>query len=279
MKTVLYPFTISSSKAEELYCKICGGKSPLKGGAYKRNFYECSQCKFIFTNDFEIAALQKGMGMEGSWSGPGGGGYREYYLSTLLQKELGLKEILLFGTGNTDTFRKLKNEGYDVRGCDITPELIKIRKEEFGDDSFFSPVTFPKNSKFDIIVCVEVFEHFFDPKSSFDLLVSVLSDKGVICGTTNFYPGGSIVDSNNPGYMSHKGHVAYWSSISLGNLAKKFGLELLSFEMVRPGSVLPDEKFGQLWPNKRVFFIYKNIHGNFFHNLYKTTPILPIDKP
>ncbi|MBF0473370.1 MAG: class I SAM-dependent methyltransferase [Nitrospirae bacterium] len=217
--------------------------------------------------------------MEGSWTGPGGGGFREYWLAAFLSKELELKSILLFGTGNTITFRRLKEEGYNVAGCDITPELVESRKKEFGDDSFFYPHMMPQDRRFDIIICVEVFEHFVEPRQSFNYLTSILSDNGIICGTTNFYLGGSIVDSNNPGYMSHIRHIIYWSKESLKNIAKQYNLETSCFEMISPGSVIPDEKFGQLWPNKRVFFLHKAIYNDFFSKLFLKNPILPIDKP
>lgn len=50
--------------------------------------------------------------------------------------------------------------------------------------------------------------------------------------------------------------------------------------MVNPGSVLPDEKFGQVWLNKRVFFIYDlNRDEPYFKQLQESSPILPIDRP
>ena len=90
----------------------------------------------------------------------------------------------------------------------------------------------------------------------------------------------SIEDSNNPGYMSHRCHTAYWGHKSMAYMASIYGLSLSEFEMQRPGSVIPDQKYGQLFPNKRVFFIYdRERHGDYFDNLKNCSPILPIDRP
>jgi len=138
----------------------------------------------------------------------------------------------------------------------------------------------PKDKKYDAIVLVEVIEHFIDPKYNFDMLFNRLSDDGIICGTTNFHFGGSIEDGNDPGYMSIKNHVSYWSLSSMRFISNNFGMHVSTFEMIRPGSVLPDEKYHQIYPNKRVFFIYNPIHyENYFEKLHQNTPILPIDNP
>jgi len=247
--------------------------------AYGRPFHRCTDCGFVFTEDFDRRALDRGLGMEGSWTGPGGGGYREYWLVRMLADELGMERFLLFGTGNTPTFARLLDEGVDVVGCDISPDVVAYKKQHHGEDRFVSPDQLPPGRSFDGIVSVEVFEHFVEPDRSLGLLFDRLSEGGVICGTTDFYPGTTIEDDNDPGYMSHEGHVAYWCEGSLGRMVQPRGCGVTAFEMVRPGSVLPDEKFGQLWPRKRVFFIHDPDRIAFFADLYEKTPILPIDQP
>ena len=260
-------------------CKLCGAKTTSCTG-YGRVFAKCLNCGFIFTNDYDPQILNRGMGMEGSWTGPGGGGYREYFLVKKLIEDLQKQSFLLFGTGNTPTFAKLREEGVDVTGCDISRDVVEFKVRTHGEESFFTPENLPTTKKYDGIVAVEVFEHFTEPRVYFNLLVSRLAKGGVICGTTNFYPGGPIEDGNNPGYMSHQGHVAYWSYDSMSYIARTYGYAVAAFEMICPGSVLPDEKFGQLWPNKRVFFIYnQRIYTEYFQRLRESTPILPIDKP
>ena len=105
-----------------------------------------------------------------------------------------------------------------------------------------------------------------------------LNPGGIVCGTTDFYfPTDTIIDS--AGYMKGT-HYIYWSYNSLALVLKDHGHELELFELIRPGSILPDEKFKKLWPNKRVFFMFDpKYHGDFFSKLKELIPILPIDRP
>lgn len=258
-------------------CRVCGGKSSPRI-AYFRKFLVCDCCNFVFSVDTNDEVITQGMGMSGSQSGPGGGGYREYYLVKYLIKEFGFKKFLLFGTGNTSTFARLHSEGIDVTGCDISKDVVKFKAKEFGSESFMLPDDLPADY-FDGVIAVEVFEHFADPKGEIQRLTACLRDGGIISGTTDFFQGGSIEDSNSPGYMSLSGHVAYWGQQSMSYAFNDYDLLVASFELIRPGSVLPDEKFGQLWRNKRVFFIYPEEYSEFFSGLNKSTPILPIDNP
>lgn len=98
----------------------------------------------------------------------------------------------------------------------------------------------------------------------------------MICGTTDFWDGSDLHDHF---YLQPEAHVAYWSEKSLSTIGKYFGLQLTLFELICPGSVKPDEKFGLLWPRKRVFFLHSKRHASFFGDLKQTTPILPIDRP
>lgn len=259
-------------------CLVCGGDTS-EEKEYDRTFFKCNSCQFVFAKDFDPNIIIKGMGMEGSWSGPGGGGYREYFLAKMLAKELNLKSFLLFGTGNTTTFSKLLNEGFDVIGCDISKDVVDYKKKSLGSNLFFTPDALPKDKKYDAIIAVEVIEHFHEPYTSFNRLFEVLNSKGIICGTTDYFIGESIHKSDTTNYMKIKGHVAYWNNHSLSIMAKQYGYVVNEFEMIRPGSVLPDEKFGKLWPNKRVFFIFDPYFEEYFLSKKASSPILPIDNP
>jgi SAM-dependent methyltransferase len=261
-------------------CGLCGERKTSLRTAYGRVFAECPLCGLISVKDLNQKLSGNGMGLEGSWSGPGGGGYREYFLTQMLITGLNKKSFLLFGTGNTPTFERLLTEGVEVVGCDVCQEVVRIKVGKHGSGFFFEPQDLPLKKKYDGIIAVEVFEHFTEPSKTLSLLVSRLNPGGIICGTTDFYCGGSITDSNRPGYMSHSDHCSYWSARSMAFAATKHGLKAIAFELIRPGSVLPDERYGQLWPNKRVFFIYDpRFHEDYFRSLHETTPILPIDRP
>ena len=247
--------------------------------AYGRDFAQCRRCGFVFAYGSKNKPVESAMGMEGSWSGPGGGGFREYYLAKMLQRDLGAESILLFGTGNTPALARLLADGLDVVGCDVSGDVVQYKRQLHGQDRFFMADELPAERKYDAIVAVEVIEHFADPLGSFRELLAKRTKKGVICGTTDFYYEGPIEDSVEPGYMRPVTHVAYWTERSMQRFARKHGLGCCFFELVRPGSVLPDEKYGRLWPNKRVFFLYdRRLHGQYFQAVRRSSPILPIDK-
>lgn len=259
-------------------CLICNGTTCIEN-IYMRDFFICQSCSFVFSTDYEINNIIKGMGMEGSWTGPGGGGFREYFLVKLLSQELGAKSFLLFGTGNTPTFEKLLGEKYDVIGCDISENVVRYKKEKHGENLFFTPDTLPKDKKYDAIIAVEVIEHFHKPLKIFYFLHSLLNKSGTICGTTDFFIGKTLRESDTSEYMKSKGHIAYWNNSSLSRLSKNFQYLVTDFELIRPGSILPDEKFGKLWPNKRVFFIHSLENKEYFLQKKSVSPILPIDNP
>lgn len=260
-------------------CQICDGETTGMTG-YGRLFHRCGSCGHVFTMEYNETALSRGMGMEGSWSGPGGGGYREYCIVMILRQLFGMERFLLFGTGNTPTLARLLSEGVDVVGSDISQDVVDYKQSVHGRDRFYRPDALPGDLRFDGIVAVEVIEHFSKPLESFRILFGHLAASGIVAGTTNFYPGGPVEDENTPGYMSPKGHVAYWSLSSLARIAATHGKAVTAFEMVRPGSVVPDERFGQLWPNKRVFFLHdREAQQRIFSELHADLDTLDINMP
>ncbi len=218
--------------------------------------------------------------MVGSWGGPESGGEREDFLVRMLKNDLDKQTFLLYGVGSTLSFPVLKSEGFDVYGCDLSNSVVQYRQMEFGKESFFYPrVLKQKKSIFDVIVACEVFEHFYNPKKYIERILNCLKENGILCGCTNFYPGhGDIEDGQKGGYMSFLGHVAYWSKSSMSELIDPYGMKLVVFEMVCPGSVKREPVYNDLCPNKRVFFITADKESlDYLSSLKKQSPVLPID--
>jgi hypothetical protein len=273
-KTGSMTMDMDDSNTQRPCCVLCQSSNVTSVRAYDKDFFHCQQCNFIFQQRFDREILKKGLGINVGENG----GYREYYLTNMLKNDLQGNSFLLYGTGNTPAFDRLINENINVYGCDISRDLVAMKSKKYGKERFFLPQDIPAEMNFDGIIAVEVFEHFIEPLADIAFLVNHLSMKGVLCGTTDFFQGKAIEDKNQ--YMKATSHVSYWSFQSLSYAANKLKKELTEFEMIRPGSVLPDEKFGWLWPNKRVFFIYSGAnHQEYFEQLKIQSPILPIDRP
>lgn len=256
-------------------CRVCNDVTEPFQEAYGKFWYRCPNCNFLQAevSDSLLSKINRGQGYSAG-TGIGGGGYREYWIARFLERELDLSKILLYGTGNTSTFRRLYEEGMDVWGCDISDDLVADRKKSYGD-RFFDAREFPQ-MHFNIIVAVEVLEHLLSPIKVFRLFEQHLATDGIVAGTTDFYEAGGIT---NHIYIESDLHISYWSKQSLRTAASAIGRRVSFFEIECPGSVYPDEKFGLLWPRKRVFFIYPERFKDYFETLSERYEILPIDKP
>ena len=254
-------------------CRVCHNETQPFQEVYGKFWYHCTNCDFFQAEVSKqlLHNLNKG---EGFKAGGGKLGYREYWISKQIHNEVGLSRILLYGTGNTLTFKKLNEEKFDAWGCDISDDLVAYRNKETYGEKFFHARKFPE-IQFDLIVTVEVFEHFFEPLKNLANLAKHLKEDGIIAGTTDFYDDTDISDHI---YLKPALHIAYWSRKSLEIAAATINCELSLFELQCPGSVIPDEKFGVLWPRKRVFFIYPQKYLHYFKDLSKRYPILPINK-
>lgn len=256
-------------------CRLCNNITLPFKTAYGKFWYRCPSCNFLQAKLSKrmIKIINKGEGFKAG-GGVGGGGYREYWISNLLLKELNLNRILLYGTGNTLTFPKLYEKGIEIWGCDISENLIAFRQSKYGQ-RFFHIKNYPP-IKFHAIIAVEVFEHFLNPLQTIDLLEKHLTEDGIIAGTTDIYDGSDISEHF---YLLPPLHISYWSEQSFKKVAATIGRLVSFFELECPGSVYPDEKFGLLWPRKRVFFIYPMKYSAYFIELGNRYPVLPINKP
>ena len=261
-------------------CPVCDADDSRRRSGYGRVFRECGNCGFIWCHDSFERKANEGMGLEGSWGGPERGGERDDFLVRFLNDDRERRRVLIYGAGTTLVFRVLLDDGFDVTGADVSNAVVEYRRREFGDRFVTATSLESAASGYDVITACEVFEHLHDPNYWLENLARNLAPDGVLCGSTNFYPGsGPIEDEGSKvGYMGLDGHVAYWSQRSLGFALERLGLELELFELVCPGSVKPDNTFGSLFPNKRLFFASRDAELMARLRAIKAeTPILPCD--
>ena len=260
-------------------CPICEGTGTRRVG-YGRPFVECARCGFLWCHDSPEWVAARGMGLVGSWGGPEKGGERDDFMVRLLNDHgRERRKVLIYGAGTTLVFRVLHDEGFDVYGADIGSDVVAYRNTEFPGRFFHASEIEKSAHGFDIITACEVFEHMHDPVRWINALSSNLAPDGVLCGSTNFYPGdGPIEDGQRIGYMSVGGHVAYWSESALDAALRRLHMQVVVFELVCPGSVKPDLAYGSLFPNKRLFFGSRDAALiERLRALKAETPILPCD--
>lgn len=258
-------------------CPVCRGNTRPRLG-YRRLFLQCGRCEFLFCHDTPEFMALEGMGMFGSWGGPQRGGEREDFLTRMLSREFGAQTFLLFGVGSALAFSVLLDEGFDVYGADVSEDVVNYRTAQAGSRFFRAQDLRAVSSAYDAVIACEVLEHLHSPHRWLGHLLRSLRPGGILCGTTNFYPGGPIEDGQKIGYMSMLGHVAYWSGSSLSEALREYGMQLVFFEMISPGSVKPDRTFGDLFPNKRVFFASSDVRKiEILRNQQAREPILPLD--
>jgi SAM-dependent methyltransferase len=252
-------------------CPVCGRAGRLgRIHGYGRTFLKCPQCSHIWAHDYSRLRANLGMGMEiglvppGETHRPEMGGESEEFLSRFCRETFGVRSILLYGTGPTRAFRALLEEGVDVYGCDISPSVLAYRQREFGTERFFH-VREMDRRRFDLVVATEVIEHFFDPLPEFTRIASVLEPEGIFCGSTNFSLRGGVEDDDGFGYMSHRGHVVYWSDSSLRSAFARLGWTFHSFQ------------FDFSIPTNRRFF-FGTRHAPWsaaLDRMVRDTPVLP----
>lgn len=266
-------------KTSLVSCSLCGSRRLSAKEAYARLFIVCRECGGIQAREIPQFIQLIGMGTEGSWGGALQGGEREHFLAHLLKSLIGAETFLLYGSGATRAPIVLKHEDFAVKALDVSNSAVQFLNEASGATIAFTHKTAPQGMNFDVVIACEVFEHFNDPKRWFGFINGFLRGDGIICGSTDFCPGGDIYEGDGrPGYMSLLGHTFYWSQQSMEWLASRFGMKFISFEMQCPGSIYPDSRFGILFPNKRIFFFTRSEDAyRKLTELRSRLPVLPLD--
>jgi hypothetical protein len=222
-------------------CKICGCAAQLYGNVdFNRSceelhglklpcleipvhYHRCTGCGFLFTECFDdwTEAEFKQFIYNDDYikvdpdyldTRPAGNATE---MISLFGQDRSRIRILDYGGGNGLLARRLRGAGFTyVKSYDpFTPEY-SIRPD----------------SKFDLITSYETFEHLPDPLSVIDILVSLLTPKGVVKFTTLVQP----AELENEGmawwYIAPRnGHVSLFSERSLAVAWQRHGFTVSSF--------------------------------------------------
>lgn len=148
------------------------------------------------------------------------------YLNLLRMFPAPGKSLLDVGCATGRFLEKAKEEGYQVRGVEISPYGAEIARQK-GFDIFTGDLTeakFPDNS-FDIITLFETVEHIFDLKTLFLEVKRILKPDGLVVITTPdaFSYGAKVGKDKWVGAGTSLDHVHYLGRKALASIFRDTG--------------------------------------------------------
>ena len=228
-------------------CMLCGSEERTeKFREEPFTVVECSGCGLVYvTPRLKPEVLPEVYGEEYWRSGaPKERGYADYrqqaplYLKTF-RKRFDLVERFLGRTGRAldigcaaGFFLKvLKDQGWEVDGVELSPEIARHAREEYGLDQIFvgeleaSP--YPERS-FDLITMWDVVEHVSEPLPFLEKAVSLLADDGiVILETQNVNSRFAQRLGPKWHHYKHLEHLYHFSPATIEMLLGQAGLEIV----------------------------------------------------
>lgn len=206
-------------------CRICGSNEISEFSIKNRNYIHCKICGSVCTdsNSFENKEKQK-LRYEKHNNSLRDEGYRNFlesFIKPILQEltYLEINKILDYGSGPEPELCRLLMQ-YALEGT-ILEESCDIR----GWDPFFAPDTDFFKEGADLVTCLEVAEHFENPREDMKKMADCCRPDGYVAVGTMLLPG--ISEFKNWWYRSDFTHVAFYTLDGLRFCAEKAGLEFI----------------------------------------------------
>ena len=199
-------------------CPICTKEDLYQVHNTKRVFYRCTFCGFSFVDPtfYPDAETQK----------------RRYELHNNSEKQKGYVDFLSDIIDRALFYKKNPEKVLDF-GSGPNPLAVKLLKERNIDaytwDIFFANESFPVQESFDIVLCIEVAEHFIDLQKDFYDLARVLKQNGFAFVHTHISPR-TDEDFLCWWYIQDITHISFYSKKSLEILASMNSLDVISIE-------------------------------------------------
>lgn len=225
----------ATARAQTRPCKICGGEAHFSGltdflkcaGGYafgrsgvSVDWHACENCEFLFTpffddwsaqdfarfvyNDDYIKVDPEYLGVRSQ---------RVFHSLTPLLRDGGARRALDFGGGAGGLAKLLREQGFDATSY----------------DPFSSPER--PSGKFDLITCIEVFEHSPDPAATMAEVASFLAPGGAILLGVSLQPADIATLGPSWWYCAPRnGHCSTYSLKTLALLGRPLGLTLHASE-------------------------------------------------
>ena len=197
-------------------CPLCfSDKTTLKLATdkpFKAKYLNCERCQLIFTHpDFLLIQSEEKERYDFHENNYEDIGYRNF-LSKLIEP--------------IKNFIDRSKYGLDF-GCGPGPVLAKMMREVGYEMDTYDPIYKDdlNNKKYDFITSTEVIEHFHRPRQSFDQIMSLLQDNGVLGVMTSIYS--NEIDFKTWHYRNDDTHVAFYSDNTMKWIEEFYGLKPL----------------------------------------------------
>ena len=207
-----------------MLCRLCSSRVVFFTEWQSRQYFRCSECSLIQLHRNQCPSQEEELGeYELHENDQYDKGYRKFLspvtdaiLTRLQQKQEQEPLILDFGSGPGPTISVvLQEHGWKVNNY----------------DPFFFPNTETLEKTYDVIACTEVVEHFYEPKTSWEQLFSLVKPRGVIFVMTQSSDNHCTEASFQKWrYIREKSHVAFYHSHTMDWLANTYGLGLSKLE-------------------------------------------------
>lgn len=222
-------------------CPLCGYKKTVQVWKAPYSVLQCQKCQLFFhAKYYSPDELKKFYSLKYCFGGRGGAiavsstekrvfteeSYKEFLRRSLRKKFIPLiatfeppKDVLEIGADAGGASFHMKEKGFNVEAVEICKEYAK-RMENGGIKvytDFFENVKFTK--KYDVIVALEVIEHFSKPLLCINKIYDLLNDGGSFIFETPIAPEGLVKSAT---YGIQEAHYCVFNPVSLKVLFQKF---------------------------------------------------------
>ena len=201
---------MTSNPNPKMNCTLCGSTLTNKKDEY---YYNCDICKAIVKDKkYYLTADKEKARYETHNNDVNDIRYQNFVLpitNYVIEEILPGHKGLDFGSGTGPVISSmLMEKGYDI---------VQY-------DPFFAPKQNVLNNMYDYIVCCEVIEHFYNPKTEIDRLVSLLKVNGILLIMTMLY--NDQIDFNKWNYRNDSTHVFIYRKETIEYIANEKKLEI-----------------------------------------------------
>jgi SAM-dependent methyltransferase len=161
-----------------------------------------------------------------------------HWLRTLLEYRTPPADVLEIGSGPGAFVALLTQAGYRATGLELSPTVVEFTANTFGVPVFLGPITaqaLPPSS-FDVLVLVDVLEHFDDPLATLSHALGALREDGIlIVQTPRFDEGSTFDDLRARGdrfleLLKPQEHLFLFSERSIRVFFERLGVPHVAFE-------------------------------------------------